>query len=82
MVRESEEVKLSAWSAVFFQKALGTSYMIPIVYLYIDSDSLSSSVPRYLAYLKVLGLLQCLGLLVCFGLLECLGLLLCLGLLQ
>ena len=51
-MRESEEVKLSAWSAVLFQKAVGTSYMIPIVYLYIDSYSLSSSVPRYLAYLS------------------------------
>ena len=47
-MRESEKVKLSAWSAVFFQKGVGTSYMIPIVYRY----SLSSSVPRYLAYLS------------------------------
>ena len=51
-MRESEKVKLSAWSAVFFQKAVVTSYMIPIVYRYIESYSLSSSVPRYLAYLS------------------------------
>ena len=51
-MRESEEVKTSAWSAVFFQKAVGTSYMIPIVYRYLDSCSLSSSVPRYLACLS------------------------------
>ena len=51
-MRESEAVKLSAWSAVFFQKEVGTSYMIPIVYRYKDSYSLSSSVPRYLAYLS------------------------------
>ena len=36
---QSEEVKLSTWSAVFFQKAVGTSYMIPTVYRYIDSYS-------------------------------------------
>ena len=66
---------------MLFQNEVVISYVIPIVCRYIDSYSLSSSVPRYLAYL-ILGLLQCLGLLVCFGLLECLGLLLCLGLLQ
>ena len=49
---ESEKVKLSAWSAVFFQKAVVNSYMIPIVHRYTDSYSLSSSVPRYLAYLS------------------------------
>ena len=51
-MRESEKVKLSAWSAEFFQKEVVTSYMIPIVYRYTDSYSLSSSVPRYLAYLS------------------------------
>ena len=51
-MRESEKVELSTWSAVFFQKAVVTSYMIPIVYRHIDSYSFSSSVPRYLAYLS------------------------------
>ena len=75
-VRESEEVKLSAWSAVFFQREVGTSYMIPIMYRYIDSYSavfLLVFRGTWLTY--VLGLLQCLGLLVCLGLLLCLVLL-------
>ena len=65
--------------------AVGTSYMIPIMYRDIDSYS----VLRLIVYrgdclglLNLLGVLEVLGLLACLGLLECLGLLHLLGVLK